>query len=385
MGYLGNLGGYKNAIPSDYFWSQRAPGQVVRPSWVDYTDSRYLVSPVYQSRSRAFPYDNGMFCFCSPDKLLFGSSSGEITLYKDKGFSGAMNTYTSSVSNLKDSGFNDAMTSFKVKSGIWILYPDANYIGSGEKVAYGPFGPGNYDMGAKDATGATIPNDRISSMLLYNDNNYVKSTDWTQVLNIVVSHFKSHAGLKTTDTLSPCVMSLLNEYVGYMKSGQFSKFGLYNYNCNIYEAITKRGPNANMTSHFAEIISGYVNTLAKYKCGEIIVVGSVGQDMDQTSTDIRVLTGDTNVDTRKTMDQQSQNVQTTYPDPQSVLNSINHGKNTQSSNTNPQVETTIGQLSAKMGMNPTLLYIGAGMLGIGTLVLIMIPILIAIKRKRKED
>ena len=45
MSYLGNLGGYLMPISSDYFGYSKAPGQTVKPTWVDYNDSHYLLGP----------------------------------------------------------------------------------------------------------------------------------------------------------------------------------------------------------------------------------------------------------------------------------------------------------------------------------------------------
>jgi len=40
-----NRGGYYSPISSYYFWNQRAPGQVVKPTWVDYYHTRYMMGP----------------------------------------------------------------------------------------------------------------------------------------------------------------------------------------------------------------------------------------------------------------------------------------------------------------------------------------------------
>lgn len=75
-----------------------------------------------------------------------------ITLYRDGGFNGERVDLTGASPDLRQQGFNDAMSSFEVRSGSWELCEDIQY-GGGCRI----FGPGRYDM-SRDW------NDRLSSL-----------------------------------------------------------------------------------------------------------------------------------------------------------------------------------------------------------------------------
>src|SRR5215212_6884277 len=55
--------------------------------------------------------------------LLFvgGLASAQITVYKQPNFTGADRTFSETVTDLKGTGFNDQLSSVKIKSGRWEL------------------------------------------------------------------------------------------------------------------------------------------------------------------------------------------------------------------------------------------------------------------------
>lgn len=146
---IANRGGYLMPIPSDYFWNQRAPGQVVTPSWVDYYDTKYLIGPDMLKEPQPNAYQH------------YGTSSIQegITLFEHSGTRGASKTFKNNNNDLNKYGWSDKASSIFCGSGRWWAFADTHYGGR----KYGPF----IRTGTRGGTYSTsaFGNDKISSLM----------------------------------------------------------------------------------------------------------------------------------------------------------------------------------------------------------------------------
>jgi Beta/Gamma crystallin len=85
-----------------------------------------------------------------------------ITVFQDTCMGGKSMTFTGPISNLKDYGFNDAISSIVVTSGAWALYQDSDYKGTLWKVSATSGVAGTSAYPSSTAWGGS--NDSISSL-----------------------------------------------------------------------------------------------------------------------------------------------------------------------------------------------------------------------------
>jgi hypothetical protein len=295
----GNRGGYYFPIRSYYFQNGRQVGQVVKPSWVDYYNRHYLIGPpdvlgvpdVLQQYPQHEPY------------LAYGAGSDTFTMFVDSNFGGSSKKVTGGVSNLKDLGWNDKISSFKIRTGRWwdgspkgryILYDDKDWSGK----AYGPYFDGDYPS----PSGAEPPfgNDRITAIKHEDIPKPVPPTgiDFEKIRESVLNHYRSHLGDEPND----CVKNLLDKYIKYFKEGNYGKFGLFGTTGNVAQAMAN--PNADRQAYALDIISSYVNELCLDVCGSKPVRGTVGTNMDEEATHEKIITGNLTIDTEKPLSEQ---------------------------------------------------------------------------------
>jgi Beta/Gamma crystallin len=105
------------------------------------------------------------------DEPVHGSKEilmAEIQLFRDSNFLGGSITKTASDNNLKNAGFNDALSSVIVTSGTFTLYQDVNFGGYSFTVCKtgGPNSDGRYP----NPQALAGRNDAISSLKVNSDN-----------------------------------------------------------------------------------------------------------------------------------------------------------------------------------------------------------------------